>query len=85
MGKDDSLLCLIKPKEEEMKNEKMESFLVLFYILDQCYEMCQENDLGGFLGMISPEMLEDGKPVDTAVYVDWKSFCTNGGKCEKLC
>lgn len=57
--------------------KKMESFLVLFYVLDQCYEMCQENDLGGFLGMISPEMLEDGYPVDTAVYVDWKSFCTN--------
>ena len=35
----------------------MQSFLMFFYILDQCYEQCPENDLGGFLGSISPEKL----------------------------
>lgn len=32
---------------------------MLFYILDQCYEQCLENDLGGFLGAIFPELWED--------------------------
>lgn len=50
----------------------MQSFLMFFYILDQCYEQCPENDLGGFLGAISPELWEDGKPMDKAVYNDWK-------------
>ena len=51
----------------------MQSFLIFFYILDQCYERCPENDLGGFLGSISPELWEDGKPMDKAVYNDWKA------------
>lgn len=50
----------------------MQSFLMFFYILDQCYDQCQENDLGGFLGSISPELWEDGRPMDKAVYNDWK-------------
>lgn len=50
----------------------MQSFLMFYYILDQCYEQCPENDLGGFLGAISPELWEDGKPIDKAVYNDWK-------------
>lgn len=49
----------------------MQSFLMFFYILDQCYERCPENDLGGFLGSISPELWGDGKPIDKAVYTDW--------------
>lgn len=56
----------------------MESFLVFFYILDQCYDICLENDLGGFLGSISPELWENGKPIDPAIYNDWK--LQNGGK-----
>ena len=50
----------------------MQSFLMFFYILDQCYEQCPENDLGGFLGSISPELWGDGRPMDKAVYDDWK-------------
>ena len=49
----------------------MQSFLMFFYILDQCYEKHQTDDLGGFLGSISPELWEDGKPMDQAVYNDW--------------
>ncbi len=61
---------------------RMQSFLMFFYILDQCYEQCPENDLGGFLGAISPELWGDGKPMDEAVYNDWKvrndvAFLTN--------
>ncbi len=52
--------------------KEMQSFLMFFYILDQCYDQCPENDLGGFLGSISPELWEDGKPMDEAVYNDWK-------------
>ena len=43
--------------------KEMQSFLMFFYILDQCYDQCPENDLGGFLGSISPELWEDGKPM----------------------
>ena len=51
----------------------MQSFLMFFYILDQCYEICPENELGGFLGAISPELWADGRPIDQAVYHDWKT------------
>ena len=50
----------------------MQSFLMFFYILDQCYEQCPENDMGVFLGVVSPELWEDGKPMDKAVYNDWQ-------------
>lgn len=51
----------------------MESFLIFFRILDQCYALCHENDLGGFLGAISPELWEDGRPMDMAIYNDWQT------------
>lgn len=57
--------------------KEMQSFLTFFYILDQCYEICPENDLGGFLGAISPELWADGRPIDQAVYHDWK--------CKTMC
>lgn len=53
--------------------KSIQSFLMFFYILDQCYDYCQEDDLGGFLGAISPQLWEDGKPIDIAVYKDWKN------------
>lgn len=49
----------------------MQSFLIFFYILDQGYSQCQEDDLGGFLGVISPELWADGKPMDKSIYDDW--------------
>lgn len=49
----------------------MQSFLIFFYILDQGYNQCKEDDLGGFLGVISPELWEDGQPVDKAIFNDW--------------
>lgn len=52
----------------------MQSFLTFFYILDQCYEQCQEDDLGGLLGAISPEIWEDGQPMDKAMFNDWKEI-----------
>ena len=54
-----------------VRRKSMDSFFVFFYILDYCYELCPENDLGGFLGSISPELWECGKPIDMAVYNDW--------------
>lgn len=52
----------------------MQSFLVFFYILDQGYSQCQEDDLGGFLGAISPELWADGRPMDKSIYDDWLKF-----------
>lgn len=51
------------------------SFLDFFYILDDAYNQCKEDDLGGFLGAISPEIWEDGKPIDKAIFNDWQKFC----------
>ena len=45
---------------------------MFFRLLDLCYEQYPEDDLGGFLGSISPELWDDGKPADIAVYHDWK-------------
>lgn len=52
----------------------MQSFLIFFYILDQGYNQCKEDDLGGFLGAISPELWEDGKPADKAIFNDWQEI-----------
>lgn len=52
----------------------MQSFLIFFYILDQGYNNCKDDDLGGFLGAISPEIWEDGQPIDMAVFNDWKKI-----------
>ena len=69
-----SLWCLGAQRKGMVINMRvMQSFLMFFYILDQCYEQCPENDLGGFLGSISPELWGDGKPMDKAVYNDWKA------------
>ncbi len=52
----------------------MQSFLTFFYILDQCYEQCREDDLGGLLGVISPETWNDGQPMDKAIICDWEKI-----------
>lgn len=52
----------------------MQSFLIFFYILDQGYNQCKEDDLGGFLGAISPELWEDGQPADKAIFNDWQKI-----------
>ena len=50
----------------------MQSFLMFFYILDQCYAHCEEDMLGAFLGAISPELWGDGLPADQAVIGTWE-------------
>lgn len=58
----------------------MQSFLIFFYILDQCYDQCyrnkevEEDDLPWFLGAICPELWEDGKPMDMAIFNEWQRF-----------
>ena len=52
----------------------MESFLMMFYILDQCFDYSSEESLGGLLGAISPELWEDGYPADRAILFDWESI-----------
>ena len=56
----------------------MDSFFSFFHILDYCYTVCQENDLGGFLGAISPQLWEDSMPIDMAIYNDWSAGCADG-------
>ena len=65
--------CLAKDIKPE-KEVGMETFLVFFYILDLGYEYCKGDDLGGFLGSISPELWEDGYPADMAILDDWNRF-----------
>lgn len=52
----------------------IESFLMAFYIMDACYDVCKEDDLGMFLSMISPELWSDGLPADKEMYKDWKKM-----------
>lgn len=54
--------------------EPIQSFLTFFYILDSYYGLCKEDDLGAFLGMISPEIWTHGLPSDIAIYDDWKEL-----------
>lgn len=60
----------------------MQSFLIFFYLLDQCYWQCycqgREDDLPWFLGAICPELWEDGKPIDGAIFEEWKQFIDSG-------
>lgn len=53
----------------------MKCFLTCFYILDHCYFINFEDDLGGILGIMSPDLLVDGKPIDTAVFKYWNDVC----------
>ena len=50
----------------------MQIFLIFFYILDQCYDQYKEDDLGEFLGAISPEIWDDGQPSDKSIFDDWQ-------------
>lgn len=50
----------------------MESLLMMYFILDQCYWKDQEDMMGAFLGEISPDLLVNGRPADEAVFDDWK-------------
>ncbi|MBD5508998.1 MAG: hypothetical protein HDR05_13400 [Lachnospiraceae bacterium] len=58
----------------------MQSFLMFFYILDQCYDHCyrnkdvEEDDLPWFLSAICPELWGNGKPMDMAIFYEWQSF-----------
>lgn len=62
----------LKSHKEDGNMKSMQSFLMFFYILDQCYEICSEDDLGRLLGIISPELWQDGRPIDEAVLVEWQ-------------
>ncbi len=48
-----------------------ESFLIFYFILKVCYFKCRENDLRIILGAISPELWDDGKAMDTAIFEEW--------------
>lgn len=50
------------------------SFLIFYYILDECWQLCHEDDLGGFLGAISPELLTTRMPIDMVYYYDWADY-----------
>lgn len=52
-----------------------QSFLVFFLILDSIYPNCKEDDIGGLLGAISPDLLEDGMPVDLSILTKWNQYC----------
>lgn len=48
---------------------------IIFIILEYCYKICKDDDLGGLLGVMSHNMFSDNKPVDCAIYNDWISIC----------
>lgn len=46
-----------------------EAYKAMYLYLENLYKLTGSDDLGGFLGSMS--MLQDGKPVDEAVWEDW--------------
>ena len=56
---------------------RMESFLMLYFLLDQCYRIDRGDDgdntmvLGSFLGDIDPTIWDNGRPIDQATYHKW--------------
>ena len=55
----------------------MEMFLICFFVLDYCYFINYENDLGGILGAMSPRLMADGRPIDTQFFINWKKLCSS--------
>lgn len=53
----------------------VQSFLVLFKVLDSIYPFCKDDDLGGLLSAISPELMQDGLPIDIAIMNEWDHYC----------
>lgn len=47
-------------------------FWLLFLLLDRCYTHCREDDLGGLLGALNPQIWADGLPADRADLADWE-------------
>ncbi len=47
-----------------------QAYMAMFFYLEELYMKTKSDDLGGFLG--SMVLLKDGKPVDSAVWEDWK-------------
>lgn len=63
----------------KVNEERYERTMMLFlYILDQAYDQCKEDDLGEFLGAISPEIWDDGQPVDKSIFDDWQKTNLTG-------
>jgi hypothetical protein len=60
-----------------MMMKSMESFLILYHLLEQCYEIdpgdksSEELILSDFLSDIDPTLWADGRPMDQAIYIDW--------------
>ena len=58
-----------------IKITDMQSFILLFCILDHCYQLYSGDDLGGLLGAMSPELWADGMPIDNDIikrWVEWR-------------
>ena len=46
-----------------------EAYKAMYIYLNNLYEMTNSDDLAGFLGSMT--LLEDGKPIDSAIWDDW--------------
>lgn len=58
----------------------MRSFYHCFYLLDECYFITHEGDLGGVLGAMSPVLFGgDGMPIDRAYPNYWADACASCG------
>ena len=53
------------------KLDIQEAYNAMFEFLASYYERTQSDDVGALLGSMS--LLDDGKPVDPAVWQDWRT------------
>lgn len=52
-----------------MMNE-VQAYKVMFKFLDKYYQQTGSDDIGALLGSL--QLLEDGKPVDSAMWGEWR-------------
>jgi len=48
-------------------------YLILFHILEYCFQKGVYDDLPALLGEMSPYLFSDSMPADLMVYEDWKA------------
>ena len=66
-----------------MKDLTLENYYKAMYLfMYRLYKMTGSDDLAGFLGSMS--LLEDGRPVDSAIWDDWVGAVNDSLKCESL-
>lgn len=56
-----------------MEMNLRQSYLAMFYLLDEYYDVTKNDILGSLLGSLNPFLFSDGMPADQAAWIDWEN------------